>query len=120
MDFSHQNWRGSMIDRCQGCGRTWVQDTAELNDHGCKDRDHGRNTCCLWCGWCALCGRKPPGPPMGFVEMGSKNDTSGMDLEKLKAQHDKIPCILYTDRVGHNFFLINQRDKMFILPVRTS
>jgi hypothetical protein len=26
---------------------------------------------------------------------------------------------LYTDRDGQNFFLISQRDKMFILPVRT-
>jgi hypothetical protein len=63
----------------------------------------------------------PERVPTGFVELGSDDDDSFVTLEELESgdEYGKIPCTLYTDRHGVNFFVIEMNGKKHILPVGT-
>ena len=46
------------MDQCQNCGVKLNTDDLEENHHGCRDHDHGKNTICPSCRWCAACDEK--------------------------------------------------------------
>jgi len=61
-----------------------------------------------------------PKLPTGFVPRTSEelHPSGEFDPRSLK-NLDCIPCRLYTDRYGTNYFVINHEGEEYFLPLRT-
>lgn len=60
-------------------------------------------------------------PPTGFVPRNDEElDPNGkFDPETDLAGFDRLPCVLYTDYTGINYFVIEHEGEDYYLPLRT-